>query len=60
VRFELRWLQTPLLDRLLAPLSRSWLRRGNERAMQRLAESMAATNSRPRLGGTASGQRIGA
>ena len=40
VRFELRWLQTPPLDRLLAPLSRGWLQRGNEKAMRRLAETL--------------------
>jgi len=32
----------PLAERLLAPLSRSWLRRGNGRALERLRDQMAA------------------
>src|SRR5215211_1155233 len=31
VRFELAYLQTPILDRLLAPFTGGWLRRGNEK-----------------------------
>ena len=42
VRFELRWLQTSLLDRLVAPLTHRWLRRGNEGAMRRLGEVLVA------------------
>ena len=41
MRFELTYLQAPLLDRLLAPFTRGWLRRGNERAMKRLGETLA-------------------
>jgi Polyketide cyclase / dehydrase and lipid transport len=42
VRFELAYVQTPIRDRLLAPFTRGWLRRGNERAMKRLGEALAA------------------
>jgi uncharacterized membrane protein len=42
VRFRLEWLEVPFLDRLLAPYSRRWLQRGNDRAMQRLGEFLAA------------------
>ncbi len=37
-----RWEQAPLPDRALAPLARALLRRGNERAMARLAEQLPA------------------
>jgi hypothetical protein len=40
VRFELAWLKATLLDRLLAPFSRGWLQRGNDKAMRRLAETL--------------------
>jgi hypothetical protein len=40
VRFELAWLRATLLDRLLAPFSRRWLQRGNDKAMRRLAETL--------------------
>ena len=40
--FEYRWQRAPLSDRLAAPVVRSMLRRANERAMQRLAEQLAA------------------
>ena len=36
------WQQAPLSERLAAPLVRAVLRRGNERAMERLAEQLAA------------------
>ena len=42
VRFELAWLETPRLDRLLAPFSRRWLQRGNDKAMLRLKRMLAA------------------
>jgi hypothetical protein len=41
VQFTYSWDQAPLLDRALAPLVRSILRRGNQQAMQRLAEQLA-------------------
>ena len=37
VQFELRFLDTPLPDRLLGPLLRGWLKRANQKAMDRLA-----------------------
>lgn len=41
VRFELAWLAATRLDRLLAPISRGWLQRGNDKAMRRLAATLA-------------------
>lgn len=40
VSFTYSWKRAPLPDRALAPLVRMVLRRGNERAMQRLAEQL--------------------
>jgi uncharacterized protein YndB with AHSA1/START domain len=40
VTFTYSWDQAPLTDRLLAPLVRAVLRRGNTRAMERLAEQL--------------------
>jgi carbon monoxide dehydrogenase subunit G len=40
--FEYAWKQAPLSERLGGPVVRSVLRRANERAMQRLAEQLAA------------------
>ena len=40
ISFRFEWLEAPLSDRLLAPLVRAVLRRGNERAMTRLAERL--------------------
>jgi len=40
--FEYAWQQAPLSERLTSPLVRAYLRRANERAMQRLAEQLAA------------------
>ena len=42
VAFEFRWLVTPLVDRLTAPLARAFIRRNNAIAMRRLAERLAA------------------
>jgi hypothetical protein len=42
VQFEYSWEQAPLSERLAAPLVRAILRRGNERAMQRLADQLAS------------------
>jgi Polyketide cyclase / dehydrase and lipid transport len=44
--FEYSWQQAPLRDRIAAPLVRSIMRRGNERAMHRLAEQLAAQPAR--------------
>lgn len=42
IDFEYAWQTAPLSERLAAPLARGVLRRGNERAMQRLARQLAA------------------
>lgn len=42
VEFEYRWFEAPLIERLFAPVARGALRRGNQRAMARLAETLAA------------------
>jgi hypothetical protein len=42
VQFTYSWDQAPVLDRALAPVVRAILRRGNQRAMERLAEQLAA------------------
>ena len=42
VAFEYRWIVTPLMDKLTAPLARSFIRRANETSMRRLAEVLAA------------------
>jgi carbon monoxide dehydrogenase subunit G len=43
--FEYAWQQAPLLERLASPLVRAILRRGNQRAMERLAEQLAARDT---------------
>ena len=40
--FEYSWQQAPISERMASPLVRGVLRRGNERAMQRLAEQLEA------------------
>jgi hypothetical protein len=42
VTFTYSWDQAPLPDRVLAPVVRAVLRRGNARAMERLAEQLRA------------------
>jgi hypothetical protein len=42
ISFRFDWLEAPLGDRLLALLVRSILRRGNERAMRRLAKRLGS------------------
>jgi carbon monoxide dehydrogenase subunit G len=42
VSFEFAWEQAPLADRVAAPVVRAILRRGNQRAMQRLAHELNA------------------
>jgi len=42
VQFTYTWREAPLADRLMAPLVRSILKRGNEKAMRRLAEQLPA------------------
>jgi uncharacterized protein YndB with AHSA1/START domain len=41
ISFEYRWIHAPVADRLTAPLTRAYLRRANETAMQRLAGELA-------------------
>jgi hypothetical protein len=43
VRFEFAYVEGPLSERLVVPLMRSWLKRGNARAMRRLGETLAGT-----------------
>jgi carbon monoxide dehydrogenase subunit G len=45
--FEYAWQQAPLSERLASPLVRSMLRRENRRAMERLAEQLAARSVSP-------------
>ena len=45
ITFEYRWIKAPLLDRVLSPLTRAYLRRANGVAMRRLAAHLAATKS---------------
>jgi hypothetical protein len=47
IEFEYRWLEAPLIERLFAPVTRGVLRRGNQRAMERLAELLAARTRTP-------------
>lgn len=42
VSFELAFEQTPAAERVLAPVMRAFLRRGNQKAMDRLREQLAA------------------
>jgi hypothetical protein len=42
ISFTYSWQQAPLPDRMLAPIVRSVLRRGNEKAMARLAQQLPA------------------
>jgi hypothetical protein len=48
VSFTYSWQQAPLADRALGPVVRSILRRGNQRAMERLAAQLAAGTDRSR------------
>jgi carbon monoxide dehydrogenase subunit G len=47
IMFEYAWQQAPVSERLGAPVVRAILRRGNERAMQRLAEQLAEREEVP-------------
>jgi hypothetical protein len=48
ITFEYRWVVTPLIDRLTAPLARAFIRRNNTIAMRRLAEQLDQRLARPR------------
>jgi hypothetical protein len=41
ITFELAWLQAPLSERLMAPITRAVVGRANEKALRRLAEALA-------------------
>ncbi|MEZ5245233.1 MAG: SRPBCC family protein [Acidimicrobiales bacterium] len=46
ITFEYRWIIAPAIDRLTAPLARTFIRRNNATAMRRLADQLAgATRS---------------
>jgi carbon monoxide dehydrogenase subunit G len=47
IAFEYAWQRAPFSERLAAPLIRTILRRGNERAMARLAEQLAQHQAAP-------------
>ena len=42
VTFTIEWLEAPLSDRLGAPVTRAVMRRANRKAMERLADALAA------------------
>lgn len=46
IDFTLAWLEAPLLERLLAPLTRSVARRANAKSLRRLAEQLADAEQR--------------
>jgi Polyketide cyclase / dehydrase and lipid transport len=48
ITFTYAWRQAPAADRLLAPLIRGVLRRGNEKAMARLKEQLPASSAHER------------
>jgi uncharacterized protein YndB with AHSA1/START domain len=52
ITFEYRWIVTPLVDRLTAPLARAFIRRNNETAMQRLAAQLPTGPADPGAGST--------
>lgn len=45
IAFEYRWIVTPLMDKLTAPIARTVIRRTNETAMRRLAEQLAVAEN---------------
>jgi hypothetical protein len=42
INFEYRWIVTPTVDRLAAPIVRAYIRRNSATAMRRLAQQLAA------------------
>jgi polyketide cyclase/dehydrase/lipid transport protein len=40
ISFRFEWLRAPLVERMAAPLTRSVLRRGNQRSLERLAQRL--------------------
>ncbi len=47
IAFEYAWQSAPMSERLTAPLVRAILRRGNQRAMERLADQLAQHATAP-------------
>jgi Polyketide cyclase / dehydrase and lipid transport len=45
ISFRFEWLEAPLIERLAAPLTRSVVRRANERSLQRLAETLGSNGN---------------
>lgn len=52
INFELAWLEAPLRERLAALLTRSVVRRANDRSLQRLAQILAGSEGRSSLTGS--------
>ena len=44
IEFEFRWIETPVVDKVTAPLARAFIRRTNRTAMRRLAEQLATAS----------------
>ncbi len=44
ITFEYRWINAPVFDRMLSPLTRAYLRHVNNVAMRRLAAQLSTTN----------------
>jgi Polyketide cyclase / dehydrase and lipid transport len=47
ISFRFEWLRAPLAERLAAPVTRSVLRRGNQRSLERLAQRLALLVPQP-------------
>jgi len=47
ISFTLAWIEAPLPERLIAPLTRAATRRANARSLRRLAERLATGTDRP-------------
>lgn len=47
ISFEYRWIVTPVIDRVTAPLARAYIRRNNVMAMQRLAALLSDQANEP-------------
>ena len=58
VHFEYRWIKAPLMDRILAPAARSFIRKANSNAMERLAGRLAERAEADRSGPDLSGDRV--
>jgi hypothetical protein len=48
ISFEYRWIVTPLVDRLTAPLARAFIKRNNATSMRRLAAQLASSRGTSR------------